>query len=106
PLWLAPVQVEVVPITDVQEEYARAITARLVERGIRAKVDIRREKMQAKIRDAEMQRVPYIAVIGAKEAAVDSVALRIRHEGDQGVVSVDQFIERVLEEIKSKVIFP
>lgn len=71
PLWLAPIQVEVVPITDVQEEYAKAICARLLERGIRAKVDIRREKMQAKIRDAEMQKVPYIAVIGAKEAAVD-----------------------------------
>ena len=66
---------------------------------------IRREKMQAKIRDAEMQKVPYIAVIGPKEAAVDSVAVRMRHEGDQGVVTVDQFIERVLEEIKSKVIF-
>src|SRR5450830_1525384 len=106
PVWLAPVQVEVVPITDVQEEYARAITAKLLERGIRAKMDLRREKMQAKIRDAEMQKVPYIAIIGAKEAAVDSVAVRMRHEGDQGVVAVDQFIERVLEEIKSKVIFP
>jgi threonyl-tRNA synthetase len=106
PLWLAPVQVEVVPITDVQEEYAKAITARLSDRGIRAKVDIRREKMQAKIRDAEMQKVPYIAVIGPKEAAVDSVAVRMRHEGDLGVVSVNQFIERVLEEIGSKVIFP
>ena len=106
PLWLAPVQVEVVPITDVQEEYAKAITARLVERGIRAKIDIRREKMQSKIRDAEMQKVPYIAVIGAKEAAVDSVAVRMRREGDQGVVAIDQFIERLLEEIKNKVIFP
>lgn len=106
PLWLAPVQVEVVPITDVQEEYAKAITARLVERGIRAKIDIRREKMQSKIRDAEMQKVPYIAVIGAKEAAVDSVAVRMRREGDQGVVAIDQFIERLLEEIKNKAIFP
>jgi len=106
PLWLAPVQVEVVPITDVQEEYAKTITARLIERGIRAKIDIRREKMQSKIRDAEMQKVPYIAVIGAKEAAVDSVAVRMRREGDQGVVAIDQFIERLLEEIKNKVIFP
>ncbi|MCE5193449.1 threonine--tRNA ligase, partial [bacterium] len=105
PLWLAPVQVEVVPITDVQEEYAKAITARLLDRGIRAKVDVRREKMQAKIRDAEMQKVPYIAVIGAKEAAIDSVSVRMRHEGDQGVLTVDQFIERVLDEITHKVIF-
>ena len=106
PLWLAPVQVEVVPITDVQEEYAKAIAARLCERGIRAKTDVRREKMQAKIRDAEMQKVPYIAVIGAKEAAADSVSVRMRHEGDQGIVEVDKFIDRLLQEIKDKVIRP
>jgi len=105
PVWLAPVQVEVVPITDVQEEYAAQVADRLSARGIRAKVDARREKMQAKIRDAEMQKVPYIAVIGAKEAAIDSVSVRMRHEGDRGVLTVDQFIERVLGEITHKVIF-
>ncbi|HEY9093583.1 MAG TPA: threonine--tRNA ligase, partial [Candidatus Cryosericum sp.] len=64
PVWLAPVQVEVVPITDVQEEYAAQVADRLSAQGIRAKVDTRREKMQAKIRDAELQKIPYIAVVG------------------------------------------
>ncbi|MEN6551225.1 MAG: threonine--tRNA ligase [Candidatus Cryosericum sp.] len=106
PVWLAPVQVEVVPITDVQEEYAAHVTDRLVARGIRAKVDTRREKMQAKIRDAELQKVPYIAVVGAREASADAVAVRKRHEGDQGVMQVDDFLEKVLEDIRTKVIFP
>lgn len=104
PLWLAPVQVEIVPITDVQETFARSVETRLLDHGIRAKVDLRREKMQAKIRDAEMQKVPYIAVIGAKEAASDSVSVRMRHEGDQGTMAIDAFVERILQEIKDKVI--
>jgi threonyl-tRNA synthetase len=106
PVWLAPVQVEVVPITDVQEEYAAQVADRLSARGIRAKVDARREKMQAKIRDAELQKVPYIAVVGAREASADAVAVRKRHEGDQGVMQVDEFLEKVLEDIRTKVIFP
>ena len=106
PVWLAPVQVEVVPITDVQEEYAAQVADRLSARGIRAKVDTRREKMQAKIRDAELQKIPYIAVVGAREASTDAVAVRKRHEGDQGVMQVDEFLEKVLEDIRSKVIFP
>ena len=106
PVWLAPVQVEVVPITDVQEEYAAQVADRLSARGIRAKVDTRREKMQAKIRDAELQKVPYIAVVGAREASADAVAVRKRHEGDQGVMQVGDFLEKVLEDIRAKVIFP
>ena len=106
PVWLAPVQVEVVPITDVQEEYAAQVADRLSARGIRAKVDTRREKMQAKIRDAELQKVPYIAVVGAREASADAVAVRKRHEGDQGVMQVGDFLEKVLEDIRTKVIFP
>ncbi|HOV50201.1 MAG TPA: threonine--tRNA ligase [Candidatus Cryosericum sp.] len=106
PVWLAPVQVEVVPITDVQEEYAAQVADRLSAQGIRAKVDTRREKMQAKIRDAELQKIPYIAVVGVREASTDAVAVRKRHEGDQGVMQVDEFLEKVLEDIRSKVIFP
>lgn len=105
PLWLAPVQVKIVPITDAQEGFARSVEARLKDQGIRVETDVRREKMQAKIRDAEMQKVPYIAVIGAKEETSNSISLRMRHEGDQGVVAVDKFIERALEEIKNKTIF-
>jgi threonyl-tRNA synthetase len=105
PLWLSPVQVEIVPITDAQEEFAQTVAARLVEQGIRTKIDVRREKMQAKIRDAEMQKVPYIAVVGAREAAVDSVALRQRRFGDQGVMTVEAVVARVLAEIRNKTIF-
>ncbi|MDO9100394.1 MAG: threonine--tRNA ligase, partial [Caldisericota bacterium] len=105
PLWLSPVQVEIVPITDAQEEFAQTVAARLVEQGIRTKIDVRREKMQAKIRDAEMQKVPYIAVVGAREAAVDSVALRQRRVGDQGVMTVEAVVARVLAEIRNKTIF-
>ena len=105
PLWLSPVQIVVVPITDAQEQYAAHVAATLCEHGIRARTDVRREKMQAKIRDAELQKVPYIAVIGAKEVQAGSVSVRMRHEGDQGMLPVEEFMNRVLQEIRDKVIF-
>ncbi len=98
PVWLAPVQVMVVPITDKALAYARHVAQSLRARGLRVQVDERNEKMQAKIRDAQLQQIPYMAVTGEREAASITVAVRHRRAGDLGAMGVEQFIERVERE--------
>jgi threonyl-tRNA synthetase len=102
PLWLAPVQVMVVPIGEAVLAYAREVAGAALERGIRARVDERNEKMQAKIRDAQLQQIPYMAVVGEREARDRTVAVRHRREGDLGAMAREAFVDRVHEESVSR----
>jgi len=95
PLWLAPEQVRVLAITERSVEYAAAVRERLAAQGIRAKIDVRNEKIGAKIREAEIEKVPYMLVVGDREAEARTVAVRARRRGDQGAVDLDDFIASV-----------
>ncbi|HLA63268.1 MAG TPA: threonine--tRNA ligase [Rhodothermales bacterium] len=99
PVWLSPVQVKVLPLNDELIGHADGVAKRLREAGLRVEVDRRSEKVGRKIRDAELEKVPYMLVLGRKEAEVDEVAVRRHGEGDQGAVTVDAFIARVKGEV-------
>jgi threonyl-tRNA synthetase len=95
PLWLAPVQVGLVPISnDKHSEYAKDVKKRLEAAGLRVELDASNGKMQGKIRDFGLQKVPFILIVGDKEAATDSVSVRVRAKGDEGSVTVEAFVER------------
>jgi threonyl-tRNA synthetase len=95
PLWLAPVQAVVIPISDEKHgEYAESVAERLREAGLRAEVDARHERMNAKVRDAQLQKIPYMLVVGDKEAAADAVAVRLRSNENLGAVPIDDFIRQ------------
>ncbi|HEX9779667.1 MAG TPA: threonine--tRNA ligase [bacterium] len=98
PAWLAPVQVAVIPVSEAVHGYARAIAEALRARGLRASVDERNERMQAKIRDAQLQQVPYMAVVGKREAEAGTVAVRHRREGDLGAMAAADLASRVIED--------
>jgi threonyl-tRNA synthetase len=102
PLWLAPVQVIVLPISDRHLDYARQVHTRLHDAGLRAEVDERQEKIGYKIREAQLQKVPYMLVVGDKEAAAGTVAVRSRAAGDQGSRPLDEFVQVALLEVKQK----
>ncbi|MBM3458471.1 MAG: threonine--tRNA ligase, partial [Armatimonadetes bacterium] len=101
PLWLAPVQAVVIPIADRHAEYASAVQADLSQSGLRVEVDRRAERMQAKIRDAQLQKVPYMLVVGDKEAAAGAVAVRSRDRGDLGPRPLGEFRAEALQELTS-----
>jgi threonyl-tRNA synthetase len=93
PVWLAPTQAVVIPISDEKHgEYAQRVLARLQDAGIRAEVDNRKERMNAKVRDAQLRKIPYMLVVGDKEAAADAVALRLRSNENLGAIALDEFI--------------
>lgn len=102
PVWLAPVQAILLTITNAQEEYAKGVRDRLKKEGVRVELDCRNEKLGLKIREAELQKIPYMLVIGGKEAAANSVAVRSRKKGDLGVMPVDKFSQVIEEDIKEK----
>lgn len=102
PLWLAPVQAALLPITDEQLPYLQNLAGRLKTKGIRVFVDERKEKIGYKIREAESKKIPYMAVVGKKEVASNSVALRRHGRGDLGVKSMDELEKFLLEEIEQK----
>jgi threonyl-tRNA synthetase len=102
PLWLAPVQVAVIPITDEQIDYARDVARRLTDAGLRVEVNDRRDRMQAKIREAQLQKIPYMLVIGKREAAEDAVAVRLRNGRDLGAMPVGAFLEMALPRAESR----
>lgn len=103
PTWLAPVQVKVLPISDKYMDYAEKVLAQMKDAGIRAELDSRAEKIGYKIREAQMQKVPYMLVVGAKEEESGLVSVRSRFEGDEGQKSVEEFISDLQEEIAQKV---
>ena len=102
PTWLAPVQVKVLPITDRSAEYAKDVAAKLDAIGVRVEGDYRNEKIGYKIREAQMQKIPYMLVIGDKEAESGMVAVRSRSAGDMGAMSYDDFAALLKQEIASK----
>ncbi len=95
PVWLAPVQAMIIPIADRHIEYANQVLAALKAVGVRAEVDNRSERMNAKVRDAQLQKIPYMLVVGDKEAADHAVAVRLRTNENLGATPLDAFIERI-----------
>jgi threonyl-tRNA synthetase len=102
PVWLAPVQAALLPITDRQAEYAHQVAEKLKTAGVRATVDDRSEKVNLKIRDAQMQKVPYMLVVGGREADAGQVAVRHRKRGDLGPTSVEEFTRTITAEIAAR----
>jgi threonyl-tRNA synthetase len=102
PLWLAPVQVAILNISDAQASYVKEVEARLKAAGFRVHADLRNEKITYKIREHSVQKLPYILVVGDKERDANTVAVRARGNVDLGVMSVDTLLERLLSEVASK----
>lgn len=102
PVWLSPVQVKVLPITDKQNKYAQQVVDELKENNIRVELDDRSESVGKKIREAEMEKVPYMLIVGEKEVATKSVAVRGRNQKDLGAMKIDKFSKKILEEIKAR----
>lgn len=102
PLWVSPVQVTVLPIADRHAEYARSVRERLAAAGLRVEVDERQEKIGYKIREAQLQKIPYMLVTGDREAAEQTVSVRSRAGGDQGSQPIDTFIQAALDEVRRK----
>jgi threonyl-tRNA synthetase len=105
PLWLAPVQAAIIPITDDQIDYARDVARRLEEAGLRIEVNDRRDRMQAKIREAQLQKIPYMLVIGKREAADGTVAVRLRNGRDLGAMPIEAFLELTLPRIATRSLY-
>lgn len=105
PVWLAPVQVKVLPITDKHQAYAKEIAKKLDELDVRVEVDTRNEKINYKIREAQTQKIPYMLVLGDREMEQGTAAVRQRGKGDIGAIKVEEFINTVLSDIKNKNIF-
>ena len=102
PVWIAPVQVKILPITDNQHEYAYKVKEELQTKGIRVEVDDRNEKTGYKIREAQLQKIPYMLIVGEKEVEGNTVSIRSREEGDIGAKSVEEFTKEIVERIDSK----
>jgi threonyl-tRNA synthetase len=102
PLWLAPEQVRVLPLSDKSLDYAQEVERRFRDAGFRVRMDTRNSKVQAKIRDAQLELVPYMLVLGPKEAEQGAVALRDRIDGDLGTMPTAAAIDRLREEVSSR----
>ena len=101
PTWLAPVQVKILPIADGHIDYAKTIEQRLLSNGIRVKTDERSEKIGYKIREAQLEKVPYMLVVGDKEIEAKSVGVRSRKDGDIGAMKTEEFIHKIKEEVEN-----
>ncbi len=102
PTWLAPVQVKFLPIADRHQDYAREMMAKLQEIGVRCELDDRSEKTGFKIRSAQMEKVPYMILVGDKDIEAGTISVRSRKNGDEGATTIDEFVARIKEEIDSK----
>ncbi len=102
PTWLSPVQVKILPISEKQHEYCQELKERLQREGIRVEFDDRNEKVGYKIREAQLQKIPYMLVIGDKEKEANAVTVRTRKEADLGQMSVEEFVTKIKEEIENK----
>jgi threonyl-tRNA synthetase len=102
PLWLAPVQIGLVPISERHQEYAKKVQEQLQKHGFRVELDARNEKMNAKIRDFTLQKVPYVLIMGDKESEAGAVSVRTRGKGDQGSIAFDSFLAGIQQRLASK----
>ena len=102
PTWLAPVQAEIIPIAERHTAYARELLARLETEGIRGHVDERNERMNAKIREAQIQKIPYMLVVGDREIEASAAAVRLRSGENLGATSIDEIIARIKLEIEAR----
>ena len=102
PLWLVPIQVKILPISEKQNDYCEELLEKVQKTGIRVAYDSRNEKIGYKIREAQMEKIPYMLVVGDKEKEENKVTVRSRSKADLGTISIDEFIEKVLGEIKDK----
>jgi threonyl-tRNA synthetase len=102
PVWLAPVQAIVLPITDKQNAYAKDVLRRLKDAGFRAELDERSEKVNLKIREAQLQKIPYMLVVGEREAQAGQVSVRNRKAGDQGAIPLDEFVARLSANVSAR----
>ncbi len=102
PVWIAPVQVQLISISDAQIPYAEEVRRILLERGLRVEADFRDEKMGAKIRDAELLKIPYMLVLGRREAEERTVSVRTRKGGNEGAVPLERFVEKVVAECQAR----
>ena len=102
PTWLSPTQVQIIPISDKQLEYSQNVLKQLRSSNIRVEIDSRAEKMQGKIRDAQLQKIPYMLIIGGREQEAGKVAVRTRSGEDLGAISTEEFLERINKEIEAK----
>jgi len=105
PLWLSPTQVKILPISDEQLEYAKTIEKELLKNKVRVKVDSRAEKIGYKIREAELERVPYMLILGKKEVEEKVLSIRIRGNKENEVMDLERFVTKLLKEIEEKEIF-
>ena len=103
PTWLAPIQVKVLPISEHFLDYANEINNKLIQLGIRTEIDSRSEKIGYKIREAQLEKVPYMIIAGEKEQSTNQVSVRSRSAGDKGTMSLEEFIFALQEEIKNHV---
>ena len=101
PIWLSPVQVKLLPIADAHVEYAKEVQTKLQEAGLRVELDDRNEKIGYKIREAQLQKVPYMLVLGDKEKEAGTVGVRSRTDGDIGAMKLDEFTSKILDEVKT-----
>jgi threonyl-tRNA synthetase len=102
PTWLAPVQVQIIPVTDRNNEYARKVSDEISKHGIRVEVDSRSEKVGFKIREAQLAKVPYMLIVGDNEEEQEDVSVRLRSEGDIGSKKLNELIKMVQEDIEQK----
>ena len=102
PTWLAPVQIKVLPITDRTHAYAQEVMDRLQAEGLRCELDGRSEKIGYKIREAQLEKVPYMLVLGDKEQEAGQVAVRNRKDGKTEVMGLDEFLAKIREEVDTK----
>ena len=102
PVWLAPTQVKIIPISDKYADYAEKVRKELFDNGLRVEVDGRVEKVGFKIREAQLQKIPYMLIVGEKEAADKTVSVRSRDNGEVGSISLDEFITTISEEVESR----
>ena len=103
PVWLAPTQVKILPISDKYNDYAKAVKDALFAKGLRVEIDDRAEKMGFKIREAQLEKVPYMLVVGEKEVEANAVSVRSRDKGEIGSLSVDEFVAMVCKEVEDKI---
>ncbi len=100
PTWLSPVQVRLLPIADSHKEYANKVAEELEKSGVRVEIDERQEKIGYKIREAQLQKIPYMLILGDKEVEANAVGVRSRAEGDIGQIEIDEFISKVKKEVE------